>query len=291
MKKNIISSILIVFAVIISVYGQEFNADNYKVFYSFKTVKQEDNKRLFEVSFITQNLEDKTDEMPVFKAPIKFVNQLNEQKQVLATVNTDKSGKASIILPENQNYLKDADGYITVVAKFEATNALEEQVEEIRFKDLFLDMTVEEADSVKTVSVKAYTLNTKGEEIPVESADIGFYVDGMLAKLKINEGTIEEGYYEFEYDQQIPGDKKGNMKIYAMIEENDDYANVVQSKMSSFGTKIAVTNVTKNQLWSNAAPVWMYIVLSALLIGVWLNFAYTISNLFKINKEGKSITN
>lgn len=286
MKNNIIIALMFIFFFGTLSWSQDFNAENYKTFYSFKTVKQEDNKRLFEVGFVMQNLEDKTDEMPVFKAPIKFINELNGQENVLATVNTDKKGIARLILPENQTYLKDGEGYIKVIAKFEATDALEEQAEELRFKDLFLDLTAEEVDSVKTVSVDAYTLNNAGEQVPVESADIGFYVDGMLAKLKINEGAIEEGHYEFEYDQQIPGDKKGNMKIYAMIEESDDFANVVQSKMSNFGTKLDVTNVSKNQLWSNAAPIWMYVVLSILLLGVWINFGYTIMNLIKIKKEG-----
>ena len=285
MKNNIIIALMFIFFFGTLTWSQDFNAENYKTFYSFKTVKQEDNKRLFEVGFVMQNLEDKTDEMPVFKAPIKFINELNGKENVLATVNTDKKGIARLILPENQTYLKDGEGYIKVIAKFEATDALEEQAEELRFKDLFLDLTVEEVDSVKTVSVDAYTLNNAGEQVPVESADIGFYVDGMLAKLKINEGAIEEGHYEFEYDQQIPGDKKGNMKIYAMIEESDDFANVVQSKMSNFGTKLDVTNVSKNQLWSNAAPIWMYVVLSILLLGVWINFGYTIMNLIKIKKE------
>lgn len=287
--KNIINTVLVSLLMTGILMGQKtFNPEEYKVFYNFKTVKQEDNKRLFEVSFITQNLEDKTDEMPVYDAPIKFINELNGQENILATVKTDKKGVARIILPEDQVYLKAADGFIKVQAKFEATDALEEQLEEVNFKDLFLELNVEEIDSVKTVSVDAYTLDQSGEQVPVEAADIAFYVDGMLSKLKINEGAIEEGHYEFEFDQQIPGDKKGNLKIYAMIEENDDFANVVQSKNSNFGTKLVVTNGTNHQLWSSAAPIWMYIVLGILLIGVWINFGYSISNLIKISKENKN---
>lgn len=287
--KNIINTILVSLLMTGILLGQKtFNPEEYKVFYNFKTVKQEDNKRLFEVSFITQNLEDKTDEMPVYDAPIKFINELNGQENILATVKTDKKGVARIILPEDQVYLKATDGFIKVQAKFEATDALEEQLEEVNFKDLFLELNVEEIDSVKTVSVDAYTLDQSGEQVPVEAADIAFYVDGMLSKLKINEGAIEEGHYEFEFDQQIPGDKKGNLKIYAMIEENDDFANVVQSKNSNFGTKLVVTNGTNHQLWSSAAPIWMYIVLGILLIGVWINFGYSISNLIKISKENKN---
>lgn len=112
-----------------------------------------------------------------------------------------------------------------------------------------------------------------------------FFVGGMLSKLKIEEGTIEQGTYEFEYTQDLPGDKNGNLTVFAMLEDDENYANVMQSKSAKFGTPIAVTKVTNNQLWSNAAPIWMYVVLSILLIGVWLNFLYTILNLIKIKKE------
>ncbi len=44
-----------------------------------------------------------------------------------------------------------------------------------------------------------------------------------------------------------------------------------------------------NTLWSEAAPIWMYIVLTILLVGVWANYAYTIKNLFSISKEGKEL--
>jgi len=283
--KLFISAIILIVISTDKSLAQGFNADNYKIFYNFKTVKQIDNKRLFEVSFVTQNAEDKLDEMPVFKAEIKFLNVLGEQEVLLGSVLTSKEGIAQLILPENQTYLKDSDGRITVRAKFEATDALEEQLEEISFKDLTLEFGITEIDSVRTISVNAYTLDNNGESIPVEAADIAFYVQGMLSKLKIEEGAIEQGVYEFEYVNQIPGDDKGNLTFYAMIEESDDFANVIQMKKAKFGTIIEKNKMDKNALWADAAPIWMYIVLSILLIGVYSNFAYSIVNLFKIRNE------
>lgn len=266
-------------------YAQKFNPENYKTFYNFKTIKQADNSRLFEVSFITQNLEDKTDEMPVYKAEIKFLNILDDQEILLGSLPTGKDGKAQLVLKKEQKYLKNSDGFIKIVARFEDSELVEAQEEEVSFKDVFFELNLTDIDSVKTVSLKAYTLNDLGEEIPVDSTDVAFFVGGMLSKLKIEEGTIEQGTYEFEYTQDLPGDKNGNLTVFAMLEDDENYANVMQSKSAKFGTPIDVTNVTYNQLWSNAAPIWMYVVLSILLIGVWLNFLYTILNLIKIKKE------
>ena len=47
--------------------------------------------------------------------------------------------------------------------------------------------------------------------------------------------------------------------------------------------------IVENTLWSKAAPIWMYVVLTILLVGVWANYVYTVIHLFKINKEGKEL--
>ena len=44
---------------------------------------------------------------------------------------------------------------------------------------------MEEIDSVKTISTRAYTLDSLDTEIPVDEADINFYIGGMLSKMKI----------------------------------------------------------------------------------------------------------
>lgn len=266
--------------------AQDFNVDDYKIFYNFKTVKQEDNTRLLEVSYIAQNSEDKTIEMPIFGAEIKFLNILDEQEVLLGTVKTSKNGIAKMILPADYKYLSDGEGLINITAKFAGSEVLSEEIGEVIFKDLNLELNVEVIDSVKTVSVNAYTINSLGEQVPVEETDIAFYVGSMLSKLKVEEGTITGGTYEFEFTSEIPGDEKGNLNIFAMIEDNEQFANVIQMKTGKFGTVIDKnTKEEGNTLWSDAAPVWMYVVLTILLVGVWVNFIYTIFQLVKIKKD------
>jgi len=71
----------------------------------------------------------------------------------------------------------------------------------------------------------------------------------------------------------------------AVIEDSDDYGNVIQKKSVDWGVMHNTFNAENNKLWSKAGPIWMYIVLSVLLIGVWANYVYTIINLYKISKS------
>ena len=54
-----------------------------------------------------------------------------------------------------KKYLTDEDGYINLTARFEGTDALDAEEEEILVRDLILELNLEEIDSVKTIFVKA----------------------------------------------------------------------------------------------------------------------------------------
>ncbi|REE82293.1 hypothetical protein BX611_1840 [Lutibacter oceani] len=287
-KYTIITSLLIAFLFSFNGFSQEdeaTDASSYKMRFNFKTVKQYDNSRLLEVSFIGQNKKDRKDKIPVFDAVIKFYNNDN----LLGESKTSDEGIAQFAVPGNQIYITDEDGYINLTAKFEGSDGLDEEEEEIQVKDLFLELNLEEIDSVKTVLVKAFTIDSLGVEIPLEEADLIISVGGMISKMKLEEGTIEDGEFEFEFPTDIPGDVNGDILVYSIITDNDDFGNVIQQKTVNWGnikTKIVKED---NKLWSEAAPIWMYIVLTILLVGVWANYLYTAINLFKIKKEGKEI--
>lgn len=284
-----IASLLIAILFSINSISQELDAGNYKMSFKLKTVKQADNSRLLEASFIGQNKKDRKDKVPVFDVDINFFNVFDDEEILLGKGKTSNEGIAQLTLPENQPYLSDEDGTITIVARFEGSDGLDSDEEEISFKNLFLKLNLEEIDSVKTVAVNAYTLDSLGNKYPIEEAEIKFFVGGMLSKLKINEGTISEGEYEFEMPTDIPGDIQKNLTVYAIIDDNDDFGNLIQKQDINWGVFDKQIEQEENKLWSEAAPIWMYIVLTILLVGVWANYMYTIIYLFKIKKESKNI--
>jgi len=289
LKHHLITSFIILLVFSFNGFSQENDASNYKMRFNLKTVKQPDNSRLLEVSFIGQNKKDRKDKIPVTDAEIKFYNTFNEEEVLLGTTKTSHEGIAKITLPNSQKYLLDEEGKINLIANFEGTEAIDEEEDEVSIKDLFLELDLKEIDSVKTVLVKAFTIDSLGTKTPVEEAEVIISIQGMLSKMKLEEGTIEDGVFEYEFPTDIPGNNEGNITVFSIVEDNDDFGNIIQQKSVNWGVFNKHLEKEGNKLWSESAPIWMYIVLTILLLGVWANYAYTISFLYKIKKEGKKL--
>jgi hypothetical protein len=91
--------------------------------------------------------------------------------------------------------------------------------------------------------------------------------------------------------QSFAGNPKGDLTISSIIDDNDEYGTIIQEKTVHWGTFNKPLKHDENMLWTKAAPIWMYVVLTILLLGVWANYIYTIANLFKIKNEGDNLTN
>ena len=269
--------------------AQENDASNYRMLFNVNTVKQYNNTRLLEVSFIGRNKKDRKDKLPIYDAEIKFLNTFNDEEILLGTSKTSKEGIAHITLPENQQYLTDNEGNIILKAVFEGSNGMDEEEDEITVKNLQLELNLEEIDSVKTVIVEAFVLDSLGVKTAVEEADIIISVESMLSNMIIEEGTIEDGEFEFEFPTDLPGDVNGDLTVNVLIEDHDEFGNVIQKGTVKWGVFHKDMVKEKNTLWSNYAPTWMYIVLSILLGGVWINYIYSIINLIRIRNEGKEL--
>jgi len=294
MKSNLLKYTHIasfIIALLFSINGatQENDASNYKMLFNFKTVKQNDNSRLLEVRFIAKNRKNRKDKIPVYDAEIKFFTILNNEKKILGTAKTSKEGIAQITLPKNQKYLIDKEGNIHLTAHFEGTNAIDRREKKITIKDLQLELNLTEIDSVKTVLVKAFTIDSLGVDTPVDNVDLFIAIGGMLSKMKLEEGSITNGEFKYEFPTDIPGDVNGNITVYTIIEDHEQFGNIIQNKTINWGVFNKQITEEKNTLWSDAAPIWMYIVLTILLGGVWINYIYSIINLIKIKKEGEII--
>jgi hypothetical protein len=122
----------------------------------------------------------------------------------------------------------------------------------------------------------------------LEETNIKFAVAGFISNLPIQEDIVDGGEIQFKFPENISGDKNGNISVIASILDSDEFGNVIQKKNINWGINKKI-ETESNKLWSEVAPIWMYVVLSILLIGVWANYAYSIYNLFKIKKEGKEL--
>ena len=283
-----------VFAVILTLYfincgyaqEDEFNLSDYRIRFGLETQKTTDNSRVLKASFIGQNKKDRKDRLPVHEAEIVFYNQLGDDRVELGKSKTDETGTAVLVVPPGTNYLKDEEGYIEFIARFNGNEGMRRKEADLKVRDLFLDISAEEIDSVKTVVVHTFVIDSTGQRIPQEDVDVKIAVRGMLSDLALEEGSTEDGTLEFEFPDDIPGDKDGEFFIIASIEDNDEFGNLEYMEKSDWGVFDDVPHIEKNELWTEAAPIWMYVILTVMLVGVWANYVYTLIKIRKIWKLG-----
>ena len=266
--------------------AQDFDLKKYRLIYQFKTIKKADNSRKLTATYYARNKKNRKDRIPIYQGEIVFVNIDNDREIVLGKTHTNEKGIASLIVPSDHQYTTDNEGYINLEARFYKTNFLPRKTAKQRFKDIQLSLNLETIDSLNTVVLKAFTLDSLGVASPVNNLNINIAVKGMLSNLILDEATIENGNYNFEFPSDIPGDLDGNIIVYSIIDDHDDFGDVVQEATAVWGMVRPAEKENNHMLWSSAAPYWMYVVLTILLVGVWANYAYTIYNLFKLKKEG-----
>ncbi|MGI9532828.1 hypothetical protein [Lutimonas sp.] len=290
---NIIKVLLVLgflFGHSMTVLGQEeFELSNYRIRFTFSTAKDIDNNRQLEVIYMATNKKDRKDRIPISAAPIQFFHKTKDTTLLIAKALTDNSGKAVITIPQTMTLSQDDEGYYNFIALFEKTASLKKQKKSLEVKDLILDLNLINRDSSQFVSLSASTKDSIGTTEPVEELDVVFSIGGMLSKMPIEDASLEDGSYEFQMPDDIPGDINGDFQLYAFIDDHDDYGTVTQVVESNWGVFDDIKEPEKNKLWTEAAPIWMYVVLTLLLVGVWANFIYTISKLRKIKKLGRIV--
>lgn len=269
--------------------SQEFDMSKYRPIYKFNMNKQADNSRLLEVEFMVRNKKVRKDRIPVLEAEIDFVNVFENNEVLLGRVMTSEKGIATLELDENQKYLIDDEGYINLEARFKGSEVLPKKTARIQVKDIQLVMSLKEIDSIKTVVISAYELDSIGNKLFVDELDVKIAVGSMLSKMTIEDVTLNNGTYSYEFPTDLPGDKNRNLEVFTSIEDHDDFGNVTQKNEVNWGVYQENKFADKNKLWTSAAPIWMYIVLTIMLVGVWANYIYTIFHLYKLKKEGDQL--
>lgn len=200
---------------------------------------------------------------------------------------TNSSGEAAVIITDNSLLSADEDGYYTVSASYNGSDKYEDDSEEFYFKIASINMETSEDEDVKSIDVRVYE-TIDGEEIPIEDLEITLSVPMMFSNLSIgSEYSDEDGMVAFEFPNDLPGDKTGNVRIIAEVLESDDYGNLRQELEKDWGIpKTEVIEQTRS-LWSPDAPLWMVISFSILMFTVWGHFIYIIYRLFQLKKEGQ----
>lgn len=259
------------------------STQGYSTSINIKVIKNLDDTRTF-TSKLTGEGEKGT--FPVFQADVSYYNEAEGQKNLIGKGKTNQDGIAAFIAANDTKYQKDKDGVIVVKAVFAGSEQVKGSEAPVKFKDLNLTMKMEDKDSVRSISISAHALGAKDELIPLKEGTVNIYVQGLFTKLKIGDCTLENGQGSFKFPDNIPGDVNGNTRIFARIEEDENYGDVEKVEMVKWGQHRSGFVEQTRSLWSAGAPLWMIITLTILLVGVWSHYLFAIIQLIKIRKEG-----
>lgn len=163
----------------------------------------------------------------------------------------------------------------------------QENAGENTFKNVVLTMNLTEADSIRTVTVTATTLEN-GKEIPVTGETVSIFVPRMFSNLTIGDITLDDsGSGTLEFPSDLPGGKEGNLTIVAAFIDNATFGNVEKREEIHWGVPTDYLPTSHRALWTQRAPGWMIYTLSVLLAGVWGHYFFAIISLIRIRIGAK----
>lgn len=152
-------------------------------------------------------------------------------------------------------------------------------------RNLVLNMTLSEVDSIKTVTVTAVTLEN-GKEMPVSGETVSVFVPRMFSNLPIGDITLDDsGSGSLEFPSDLPGGKEGNLTIVAAFINNPTYGNVEKRQEIHWGVPTDYLPTSHRALWTTRAPRWMIYTLSVLLAGVWGHYFFAVFSLIRIKRN------
>jgi hypothetical protein len=224
--------------------------------------------------------------------PVKFVSLNfftgNDHSISLGSAVTNYKGNAICKIPTKYALPTNEEGKISFKVEYPGNDTLETTSEELQIIDVTMEMTCNDADSIKTVTVKMYK-NDKDKIIPLKDETVNFYIPRMFSLLKIGEGKLDStGKATLDFPVDLPGDSIGNLTILARLEEHSDFGNIEKSETRKWGIPTTKERLLEQRaLWSQVAPVWMIITLTIMLVGVWAHYLYVVIHMIIINNKGK----
>jgi len=244
--------------------------------------KNTDNMRILKT---TLTCSSNSMELPLPGMEVSFFSGRDE-KVLIAKILTDNQGVATLELKEDFSIKEGKDGLLNFSTELKGNDTIEAATSELTVKDLTLEMALTLEDTIRTVTVKAFT-SDNGVDTPLSGETVNVYVPRMFSLLKIGELSLDDsGTASVEFPPGLPGDKEGNLTLIAKLADNTTYGNVEKQETLKWGlpTNYSVP-ITYRALWTKTAPIWMIYTLSVLLIGVRGHYLFAFISLIRIKRD------
>jgi len=248
-------------------------------------VKLTDGTKRISLS-LSASIDDKR--VNIENAPLQISAVNESEKTFLGTVVTDQKGKAFLDIKSGTSIPEDKEGNYTFDIRFEGNQKFNIASKTVHVKDVYMEISFSEKDSIKNVLVKVYTINEKGAKAAVQDVPVEFYIRRLFCLYRFGgEKTDSSGLCTAEFPKNMPGDTLGKVIVVAKILENDIYGTVETVRTFTGGKLLIIEPKAKRGLGDTDAPLWMVYTLLILLSGVWLHVLYVIGLVIRINIIGK----
>ncbi len=235
---------------------------------------------------LRSNMVNYVNRLPVPLSGLEVAFYAGEDSLInLGSLTTDEEGWAILQLDGSLDLPVGLDGSIRYFAEYTGTNDILPAEYEVYVTDVNLEMELSLVDSIKTVSLRAYSI-VDGEEVPVPDEDVYVYVKRMFRDLPLGEDFLDEdGEFFTEIPDDIPGDVEGNIEIIGRFNDHYLFGTVEDRQTIQWGVPTQYDfAVSQRTLWTQIAPLWMIITLSVLLAGVWGHYIFVVFQLFRLRR-------
>ncbi len=218
-------------------------------------------------------------------AEILMKNVTSDSTILLATLETDESGKSILYVDERFVFQKNEEGFNLVVFEYTGNDSLRGSDRDIEFQELFLRITPEIIDSIKTLNV--YTYKTLEEEVPVPELKLKIGVKRLYSTLFLDDvETDEDGMASFNFPDDIPGDSEGNIILTVKLQDNDEFGTVTATSEVDWGVPVNInTTASERSLYGDSAPLWMIIAVGVILGGAWIHFLWAAVSVWRLKNN------
>jgi hypothetical protein len=284
MKRNISFTLLLVLS-FLTTKSELFSQDKTLIspYIQLQYFKNSDDQRILKT---TLTYSKNRMELPLAGMEVNFYT--GGDRELLGTVITDNKGVSQLELAIDKKPDTDNTGMWAFSTEYKGNDTIEAGSSEISVKDVILEVSYSEADSIKTITAKAFT-GEKGKEIPVKGETVLVYVPRMFSLLQIGEISLDDsGNGTLEFPSDLPGNKDGKIIIITKFEENATFGNVEKQTELEWGVPTDYSQPSSHRaLWTKTAPRWMIYTLSILLAGVWGHYMFAIISLIRIRIDAK----
>jgi len=283
--KKMMSRILLLPALLILIPLSGFSQDEIiSPYVTLQYFKSTDNQRMLKT---TLTYSRNRMELPLPGMDITFYSDAGS-RELLAKSSTNESGVAEFIIPGDMKLPLDSDGAWAFSSEFEGNDTIEAGISEIAIKDVDLQMTLTEIDSVKTINLTAFTTENS-TRTPVAGELVMIYVPRMFSLLPVAEAYLDDnGEASVEFPSDLPGDSTGRLTIIARFDDHPVFGNVERDLAENWGVPTAYSIPDQHRaLWTHMPPTWMILTLLILLSGVWGHYMFAVISLVLIRRDAK----